>query len=139
MVTQSISAVSNVSQVALKPQNEVNVERIVNEMKNNALATSNWEQLVGSAPVALRCLGACFMAAGSKDLTSVKVPMMPGAKVQRSSTLILEGFPCLTLFIGHLIFKLTLYDAPILELRPSLWPTKVWLRYTRNPLCLRTR
>lgn len=121
----SFHTVSNVLQVALKSQSEVNVERIVNEMKNNALATSNWEQLVASAPVALRCLGACLVAAGSKDLTSVTVPMMPGAKVQRFSTLILDYFLCLTFFKDRLIFKQILYNAPISGLQPFWWPTKV--------------
>ena len=67
----------------MKQGSQIDVDRAVAEMKGSALARSNWENLVSSAPTALSCLGACFMAATSKGTKDVQVPKIPGATLDR--------------------------------------------------------
>ncbi|QDS69640.1 hypothetical protein FKW77_009115 [Venturia effusa] len=74
-------------QRVVKSSLEIDYVSIVTEMKGSALANSDWEILIASAPIALRCLGACFMAASSKDLRAIKVPKVPGATIDRPEDL----------------------------------------------------
>ena len=39
--------------------------RVISEMKGSLLFQSNWEELLMSAPVALSCLGGCYVASSS--------------------------------------------------------------------------
>jgi hypothetical protein len=39
--------------------------QVVNEMKNSLIFQMNWEELLQSAPTAISCMGACFVASSS--------------------------------------------------------------------------
>ncbi|KAF5671095.1 hypothetical protein FCIRC_8785 [Fusarium circinatum] len=58
-------------------------DKVIDEMKSSAILSVSWEDLILSTPVAISCLGACFVASSSEKIETVKVPMVAGATVQR--------------------------------------------------------
>lgn len=41
--------------------------RVVSEMKHSLIFQYNWEELLVSVPVALSCMGACYIATSSSE------------------------------------------------------------------------
>jgi hypothetical protein len=55
-------------------------ERMMRETKNSLLFQFRWEDLLMSSPVALNCISACIVAAGSPDANVTLTPPRDGFK-----------------------------------------------------------
>jgi hypothetical protein len=70
---------------------------MIDEVKSSAILSVSWEDLILTAPVALSCLGACFVASSSDKAETTKVAMVAGATVGRPEYLSMNLNDCANL------------------------------------------
>jgi hypothetical protein len=56
---------------------------VISEMKSSLIFQYNWEELLQSAPTAISCMGACFVASSSEKATVTLTPPEKGFQYLR--------------------------------------------------------
>jgi hypothetical protein len=61
--------------------------QVISEMKSSLIFQYNWEELLQSAPTAISCMGACFVASSSEKATVTLTPPEKGFQYLRYTSI----------------------------------------------------